>query len=135
MSAAEILVETIQRWLADPDSAVVYAEQVEDRWATRIEQTVRDASTVWWTPGERSLQMQCYLGPVPEDGGELLRLLLVRNRSAWRCFFALDPEGGAVVRGRLANDRVSPDELDALLGECFELVELTFPPLLRMLRR
>lgn len=134
MSAADVLTATIAAWVADPESAVVYAEEVDGRWATRMDQTVREASTVWWEPGERSLRMQCYLGPVPDPATEFFRLLLVRNRTAWRCHFALDTEGGAVVRARIANDRVDPGELDAVLGECFELVELTFPPLLRMLR-
>ena len=134
MSAAELLAGTIAAWVADPDSAVVYAEEVEDRWAVRMTQTVRDATTVWWEPGERSLRMQAYLGPVPDPPAAFLRLLLVRNRTAWRCHFARDEEGGAVVRARVANDRVTAAELDAVLGECFELIELTFPPLLRMLR-
>ena len=134
-AATDVLVATISRWVDDPDSAVVYAEEVEGRWAVRMTQTVRDATTVWWQPGQRSLRMQAYLGPVPARAdAEFLRLLLVRNRSAWRCHFALDEEGGAVVRARMANERVTADELDAVLGECFELIELTFPPLLRMLR-
>jgi len=79
--------------------------------------------------------MEAYLGPVPDVHAEdLLRLLLIRNRTAWRCHFALDEEGGAVVRGRVANELVDASTLDAMLGECYELVELTFPPLLRSLR-
>lgn len=122
-------------WLADPDSAVVYSEELDGRLAVRMTQEVRDATTVWWTPGPRTLRMEAYLGPVPETGAEaLLRLLLVRNRTAWRCHFALDEEGGVVIRGRVANELVDGSTLDAMLGECYELVELTFPPLVRSLR-
>jgi hypothetical protein len=132
---SEVLAAVIHRWVEDPDSAVVYAEQVEDRWAVRMTQTVRDATTVWWHAGQRSVRMEAYLGPVPERSAEALyRLLLVRNRDAWRCHFALDEEGGVVVRGRLANEIVTSESLDALLGECYDLIERTFPPLVRMHR-
>ncbi|MEX1272071.1 MAG: hypothetical protein WEB55_06440, partial [Acidimicrobiia bacterium] len=64
----------IRYWLEDPDSAVVYAEQVESRWAVRMTQTVRDATTVWWNPGQRTVGMEAYLGPVPEHAAaELYR--------------------------------------------------------------
>lgn len=135
MSAKAELLRQIGRWLNDPDSAVVYAEEVEGRWAVRMTQSVRDATTVWWEPGQRTLGMEAYLGPVPEHRGEeLYRLLLIRNRDAWRCHFALDKEGGVVVRGRLANESVDSEILDALLGECYELIELTFPPFVRLHR-
>jgi hypothetical protein len=42
-------------WLEDPDSSVEYAEEVECRWAVRMRQEVRDATTVWFDVGERSL--------------------------------------------------------------------------------
>lgn len=132
---SDLLEGVIRAWVDDPDSAVVYAEQVDGRWAVRMTQSVRDATTVWWDPCQRTVRMEAYLGPVPERAAqELYRLLLVRNRDAWRCHFALDSEGGVVVRGRLANEDVTPATLDALLGECYELIERTFPPFVRLHR-
>lgn len=132
---SEVLASTIRGWVNDEDSAVVYAEPVEGRWAVRMTQTVRDATTVWWEAGQRTVRMEAYLGPVPDHAAEdLYRLLLVRNRDAWRCHFALDIEGGVVVRGRLANEIVSSETLDALLGECYDLIERTFPPFVRFHR-
>lgn len=136
MPASSVLESSIQRWLDDPESDVVYAEEVEGRWAVRMRQTVRDATTVWWEAGERTVRMEAYVGPVPEHATEeAYRLALVRNRDAWRCHFALDAEGGIVLRGRLANADVSPETLDALLGECYDLIERTFPLLVRLYRR
>lgn len=98
-------------------------------------QSVRDATTVWWTPDQRTVGLEAYLGPVPEQSAEaLFRLLLVRNREAFRCHFALDTEGGVVVRGRIANEAVSVATLDAMLGECYDLIERTFPPFVRLHR-
>jgi hypothetical protein len=131
----DVLEAVIRHWVDDPDSAVVYAEEVDGRYAVRMTQSVRDATTVWWEAGERTVRMEAYLGPVPEQRAEeLYRLLLIRNRDAWRCHFALDAEGGVVVRGRLANADVSWETFDALLGECYDLIERTFPRFVRLHR-
>lgn len=125
----------IRRWVDDSDSSVVYAEEVDHKWAVRMTHTVRDATTVWWETGERTVRMEAYVGPVPEHvAAAAYRLALVRNRDSWRCRFALDQEGALVVRGRLANTEVSAETLDALLGECYDLIERTFPLLVRLYR-
>jgi hypothetical protein len=127
----EILEERIRLWVEDPSSSVEYAEEVEGRWAVRMRQDVRDATTVWFDVGERSLQFEAYVMPAPASPGEVHRQALVRNARAWRCFFAVDAEGAIVVRGRLASDRVTFDELDRVLGEVFETIEIAFRPMVR----
>lgn len=135
-SRGDLLAAVIGRWLDDEDSAVTYAEQVDGRWAVRMHQGVRDFTTVWWDAGQRTLRLEAYLGPAPDArADELYRLLLVRNRDAWRCHFALDVEGGVVVRGRCANEAADEQVLDAMLGECYDLIERTFPALVRLHRR
>lgn len=126
-----ILEERIRLWVEDPASSVEYAEEVEGRWAVRMRQDVRDATTVWFDVGERSLQFEAYVMPAPPSPGEVHRQALVRNARAWRCFFAVDAEGAIVVRGRLAADRVTVDELDRVLGEVFETIEIAFRPMVR----
>ncbi len=122
----QTLEQRIALWLDDPDSSVEYAEQVEDQWAVRMRQTVRDATTVWFRVGERSLSYQAYVIPGPETPGPEHRLALVRNRRSWRAFFAVDEEGAIVLRGRLLSDRVTLEELDLVLGEIYEMVEVSF---------
>lgn len=127
----EILEERIRLWVEDPSSSVEYAEEVDRRWAVRMRQDVRDATTVWFDVGERSLQFEAYMMPAPPSPGEVHRQALVRNARAWRCFFAVDAEGAIVVRGRLAADRVTLEELDRVLGEVFETIEIAFRPMVR----
>lgn len=127
----EVLEERIRLWLDDGGSSVEYAEEVEGRWAVRMRQDTRDATTVWFDVGERSLRFEAYVLPAPVDPGEVHRQALVRNARAWRTFFALDAEGAVVLRGRLAADRVTLDELDRVLGEVFDTVELAFRPMVR----
>lgn len=110
---------------------MVYAEEVEGRWAVRMKQQVRDATTVWFDIGKRSLTFEAYVLPAPQYSTEAYRQALVRNARGWRTFFALDDDGAIVLRGRLAAEVVTIDELDRVLGEVYEMVEVAFPSLLR----
>jgi hypothetical protein len=125
----ETLTARIQQWLDDPESSVEYAEEVEGRWAVRMRQQVREATTVWFTVLERSLEFEAYVIPVPAEAVDILRQALVRNRRAWRAFFAIDAEGDLLLRGRLPADRVTLIELDRVLGEIYETIEVSFRPM------
>jgi hypothetical protein len=125
----EILESRIQQWLDDPESSVEYAEEVEGRWAVRMRQQVRDATTVWFTVLQRSLEFEAYVVPVPPKAVEIWRQALFRNQRSWRAFFAIDGEGDLLLRGRLDADRVTLLELDRVLGEIYETIELCFRPM------
>ena len=127
----EILTERIDLWLEDPESTVEYAEDVDGRWAVRMRQGVRDATTVWFEIGERSLMYEAYLMPAPSDPTEAYRQALVRNNTTWRVFFALDREGALLLRGRMAASQVTIDELDRVLGEIYMMVEVAFRSMIR----
>lgn len=132
-STAEILWEAIERWIADEESSVEYAEQVDDQIAVRMRQEARDASTVWWSPGQRSLTAELFVIPEPHANQEsVYRLALDRNRSTFRVHYALARDGGVVLRSRLSNESVSLELLDLVLGELYDQVELTFRPLVRL---
>ncbi|HWL49283.1 MAG TPA: hypothetical protein VNT92_05350 [Acidimicrobiia bacterium] len=133
MGMREVLEHRIEGWLADPGSSVEYAEEVEGRWAVRMRQEVRDATTVWFTIGQRSIEYEAYVLPAAEGGSELFEQALRRNIRAWRAYFALDQEGGLVLRGRLAEARLTDLELDLVLGEIYDAIEVAFPPMLRSL--
>ena len=131
--AAETLWEAIERWIADEESSVEYAEQVDDQIAVRMRQEARDASTVWWSPGQRSLTAELFVIPEPQTNHEsVYRLALDRNRSTFRVHYALARDGGIVIRSRLSNESVSLELLDLVLGELYDQVELTFRPLVRL---
>lgn len=127
----EVLETRIRLWLEDAGSDVEYAEELDGRWAVRMRQETRDATTVWFDVGQRSLRFEAYVLPAPETPAEVHRQALVRNARAWRVFFAVDDEGAIVLRGRLPADRVDLEELDRVLGEIFETVELAFRPMVR----
>lgn len=122
------LVAQIGRWLEQSDGTVAHAEEVERRWAVRIRQEVRDATTIWFDVGSRSIWFEAYVLPAPPgDLLEVYRQALIRNQRSWRAFFALDAEGAVVLRGRLAASPSLPDDLDRALAEIYEAVEIAFP--------
>ena len=133
MGMREVLERRIAGWLADPDSSVEYAEEVEGRWAVRMRQEARDATTVWFTIGQRSLEYEAYVMPAADGSRGLYGQALHRNMRGWRALFALDDEGGLVLRGRLAEPHVTDLELDLALGEIYDTIEVGFRPLLRSL--
>lgn len=133
LRSVELLWAAIRTWIDDPESSVEYAEQVEGSVAMRMRQEARDASTVWWTPRQRSLVAELLVFPAPERNAEACyRLVLDRNRSTFRCWYSLDSDGGIVLRSRLANEEITPEVLDSVLGEMYEQVEVTFRPLVRL---
>lgn len=130
----EVLEERIAAWLDDPESDVEYSEELEGRWAVRMKQRTRDATTVWFHPRERSLEFEAYVLPVPDGATAIFEFALAKNQRAWRAFFALDGDGGLVLRGRLPAARVTSEELDLVLGEIYESVEVAFRPMIHLLR-
>ena len=127
----DVLDERIRLWIEDPTSSVEYSEELEGRIAVRMRQQARDATTVWFEVGERSLKFEAYFMPAPPSSEEVHRQALVRNMSSWRVFFAIDDEGALVLRGRLPSVRVTLEELDFVLGEIYEFVEVAFRPMVR----
>ena len=119
-------------WVDDPESDVVAAELVEGRWAVRMAQTTRDFTTVWVEPGDRTVGFEAYVLPSPPERlEEVYRLLLVRNHRAWRAHFATDPGGDIYLRGRIEAEQAGEETLQYVFAEIYELVDLTFRPLLR----
>ncbi|HKX74809.1 MAG TPA: YbjN domain-containing protein [Acidimicrobiia bacterium] len=130
-TAAAHVARRVQEWVEDPESDVEYAEEVEGRWAVRMRQTVRDATTTWIWIGDRSVVMEAYLLPPPPHELEVYRQALIRNGRSFRVHFALDGEGALILRARLPVERVSDAELDYVLAEIYEAVEVSFRTLLQ----
>ncbi len=127
------LVAQIQAWLDDAESSVEYSEELEGRWAVRMRQQTREATTVWFTVGDRSLEYEAFVLPMPPGAGSAPHQALLRNQRAWRAFFAIDREGDLVLRGRLAAGQVTSSELELALGEIYDTIEVSFRALLAAL--
>lgn len=133
--AAALLAQVVDSWVADPDSDVIYAENVEGRLAVRMRQKVREATTVWFWVGDRSLIAEAYVIPAPAEAEAAYRQALIRNGRSFRVNFALDHEGALVVRARIPLGRVDALELSYLLAEIYETIETSFPSLVGLVQQ
>jgi hypothetical protein len=133
--AAALLDQVVDSWVADPDSDVVYAEKVEGRLAVRMRQQVREATTVWFWVGDRSLIAEAYVIPAPAEAEAAYREALIRNGRSFRVNFALDHEGALVLRARIPLERVTADELSYVLAEIYETIEISFRSLVGLVRQ
>ena len=130
--AWDLVRQTAEGWVEDPESDVVWAGEFEGRWGVRMAQEVRDFTTVWFDVGDRTIRYEAYVLPAPPgDVTEVYRQCLVRNARSWRAHFSLDPEGAVYLHGRLPLERASAGELDAVLGALYEMVETSFRGLVR----
>jgi hypothetical protein len=121
-----LLAQVVDSWVADPDSDVVYAEKVDGRLAVRMRQQVREATTVWFWVGDRSLIAEAYVIPAPAEAELAYRQALVRNGRSFRVNFALDHEGALVLRARIPLERVTAIELSYLIAEIYDTIETSF---------
>ena len=131
-AAHELLAEVAASWVADPQSDVVWSGEFEGRHGVRVAQQVRDFTTVWFDVGDRTLGYEAYVTPAPPyNREEVYRQCLVRNAAGWRVRFAVDAEGALFLRGRIPLDHLDGVELDAILGAIYDMIEVSFPGIIR----
>lgn len=127
-----LIADVAKAWVDDELNDVVYTEYLDGKRAVRVAQQVRDFTTIWFETGDRTVVCEAYVLPVPPDRApEVYRQAMFRNFTTWRVHFAIDPTGELYLRGRMANEDTTPETLEAVLAEVYELVEVSFRPLVR----
>jgi hypothetical protein len=131
--------ELVAAHLTGPVAAAEWVQHVEydpeiSRWYVRFGCDGRDASTVYFDLGQRSLRFELYFMPdPPAHHEELYRYLLRRNHHGlYGARFSLGPDGDVYIVGRVLYEHLDVEELDRILGVCYELVELWFQPAVKI---
>ena len=129
---ASALVRSVTTaWRDDERSGVVWAGSFEGRWGLRMRQSCREATTVWFDVGDLTVGFEAYLLPAPShNAAEVYRQCLARNHRSWPAASSVDRVGDIYIRGRIPLSDLGPLRLDEAVGAVFELVELSFRPLL-----
>jgi len=130
----------IDEWLAvqREENPVVAAverdvESGERRWFVRVRGEEKDVFTIWFHLRQRTLHYETYVMPAPEeDHAAFYEHLLRRNRKLYGAAFAIGEEDAVFLVGQLANEAVTSDELDRVLGSLYQWVEQYFRPALRI---
>lgn len=134
------LVDLIEAWLAEQlaSNPVVAAverdtESGERRWFVRVHGEQKDVFTVWFHLRQRTLHVETYVMPAPEENhAQLYEHLLRRNLKLYGAHFAIGDEDAIFLVGQLANEAVDAEELDRLLGSMYQWVEQFFRPAMRI---
>lgn len=130
----------IDAWLAtqqaeNPTVAGVEkdTEDGERRWIARVHGEEKANSSIWFHLRQRSLHVETYMMPAPEERhAELYEHLLRRNLRLRGLHFAIGAEDGIFLVGEVPVDRVDEDELDRLFGSVYQYVEQCFRPAMRI---
>jgi hypothetical protein len=136
----DALEARLDAWLATQaaENPVVSAverdtESGERRWFVRVHGEEKDVFTLWFTLRQRTLHYETYVMPAPEEqAGALYEQLLRRNRQLYGAAFAIGEEDAIFLVGQLANEAITDDELDRILGSLYAWVEQYFRPAMRI---
>ena len=135
----ELLDRQITSWLMsmmernDTIVAVDRGEPDEHRWYVRMHGEEKEFTTVLFTRGQRTLQIETYVMPAPEENAEqLYEHVLRRNESLVGVHFSIGIEDAIFLRGELPLRMVDEDELDRVVGTLYATVERIFPTIIRI---
>jgi hypothetical protein len=140
VEALDALEGRIDAWLAvqlDENPVVAAVERDretgERRWFVRVRGEEKDVFTIWFTLRQRTLHYETYMMPAPEENaGAVYEQLLRRNTRLYGAAFAIGVEDAIFLVGQLANEAITEDELDRILGSLYAWVEQCFRPAMRL---
>ena len=113
--------------------AVDRGEPGERRWYVRLEGEEKDFTTLWFRLAQRSLHVETYVMPAPEENeADFYSHLLRRNLTMHGLSFAIGGENAVYLVGRLPLESFDVQQLDQLIGSAYQYVEQFFRPALRI---
>lgn len=128
-SARDALLAWFEELDANPVVAAVVADETADveRWFVRVHGEAKDVYSVWFELGQRTLRVESYVMPAPEENhASFFERLLRRNRGLRDIAFAIGEEEAIFVEGRVDLRHVDGETLDRILGQIYETVERSF---------
>lgn len=132
--------QVIEEWLAQQlaeNPAVAAVERDSDggerRWVVRVSGEEKATFSVWFHLRQRTLHVETYVMPAPEEQHALFYEHLLRRNLKFHGFaFAIGAEDGVFLIGEVPVERIDHDELDRLLGSTYQYVEQCFRPAMRI---
>lgn len=136
----ERIAQLVDRWAdaqVEDNPAVLGVERENDngvrRWLIRLSGEEKQFISVWFALRQRSLSVEAYFMPGPEENVEQLWTYLLRlNARIAGLRFAVGLEEAVYLMGAIAVRHVTEDELDRLLGAAYAYSEAYFRPAMRI---
>ena len=124
----------VQRQIDEPWVAhVERGEGDEPRWFIRVHGEEKEVFSVWFLLRQRSLFVETYVLPAPEENAaQVFEYLLRRNLRIFGMAFAIGEEDALYLKGEIHNRDVTEAELDRLLGTAYLQTEQCFRPAMRL---
>ncbi|NLA37151.1 MAG: YbjN domain-containing protein [Actinobacteria bacterium] len=113
--------------------AVERPEADKPLWFVRCRGEEKGVFTVWFMLRQRSLFVETYFMPAPEqEHAAVYEYLLRRNLRLFGAKFSIGNEDAVYLTAEVHNEDVSADELDRLLGTAYMETEQSFRPAMRL---
>ena len=132
----ESLVDaTLQTALTEIDAvaAVERGDIDQPFWYVRVNGESKQHFSAEFTLGQRTLVVESYFMPEPEENREaLFAHLLTRNRAMHPLHFVIGSENAVYLRGQVDNRHVDGEMVDRLLAAVYDYSEQFFAPAMRM---
>ena len=114
-------------------AAVERSTPGEHRWFIRVTGDEKSVVSVWFWLEQRTLHVETYVIPAPEEQRDrVFEYALRRNARLEGLSFAIGPEDGLYLMGRVPLAQVDHAELDRLLGAAYMVTESCFRTLMRL---
>lgn len=132
------LADLIDAWAArqvdEPWVAAVGRDEAgEPHWFVRALGEEKSVFTVWFILRQRSLLVETYLMPAPEEQhAATYEYLLQRNQRLFGMAFSIGEEHAIYLTAAIHNRQVCDEELDRLLGTAYMETEQSFRPAMRL---
>ncbi len=134
------LANVIDAWASaqlEENPAVLGVERDNDngvrRWLLRLTGEEKEFISVWFALRQRSLSVEAYFMPGPEENVEDLFTYLLRlNGRLGGLRFAIGQEEAVYLLGSISVHHVTEAELDRLLGSAYAYSEAYFRPAMRI---
>lgn len=132
----ELLIDSTLTTALDEIDAVAAVERGDiDQpfWYVRLGGEAKEHFSAELTLGQRTLVVESYFMPEPEENREaLFAHLLVRNKSMHGLHFVIGSENAVYLRGQADNRYVDRDMVDRLLAAVYDYTEQYFVPAMRI---
>lgn len=124
----------VERQVDEPWVAAVERDATsEPRWFIRVNGEEKSVFSVWFMLRQRSLFVETYVLPAPEENqAAVYEYLLRRNLRIFGMSFAIGEEDAVYLTGEIHNRDITDAELDRLLGTAYLLTEQCFRPAMRL---
>jgi hypothetical protein len=111
----------------------VHDRTATDRWVLRFKGSEKDVIAIWLTLGQRTVVAEAEVMPAPDEhAAEVYALMLARNASLYGIAFAVGPEQGLYLMGRVPAADVDADEVDRLCGAIVAELDEVYPTVMTL---